>query len=214
MPSGAGDQFKFPEPQPLTHSIVPVLLRITREWIFCHIPDPSSPSSSAGCHILLCWSHGREPCRGTHLSSSHPLHQHWEGSPGCWCFHAAPSGGEQGLQGPSCSSLLLSGAQTLQEKLPWKWQLQQGAGSRTRPERWGQQSHCLEQDMARVTQPARQGREANWVNEGANPDRCSCRALSDSQHSQTGTSPPSPTSEGSSWRTRPLEGKLAAAQTY
>lgn len=118
MPSGAGDQFKFPEPQPLTHSIVPVLLRITREWIFCHIPDPSSPSSSAGCHILLCWSHGREPCGGTLLSSSHPLHQHWEGSPGCWCFHAAPSGGEQGLQGPSCSSLLLSGAQDAAGKAP------------------------------------------------------------------------------------------------
>lgn len=60
---------------------------------------------------------------------------HWDGSSGYWRFHAAPSGGEQGLQG-SLLILLLTGAQTLQEKLPWKWQLQQRAESRTSLEGW------------------------------------------------------------------------------
>lgn len=182
MPSGAGDQFKFPEPQSLTHSIVPVLLRITRERIFCHIPDPSSPSSSAGCHILLCWSHGQEPCRETRLTSSLPLHQPWDGSSGVSTqLHL-----ELRLQGPSRSSLSLSAAQTLQEKLPWKRQLQQRAGSRTRLEGWGKQSHCLDWDVAQVTQvtqpPGRGGRQTRLMScvlngPRANPDCCSCRGL-------------------------------------
>lgn len=94
MPSGAGDQFKFPEPRSLTHSIVPVLLRINREWIFCHIPDPAPlPAVLAA---TSCSAGVVEGDTSEQLPSPPP---HWDGSSGYWRSHAAPSGGEQGLQG-------------------------------------------------------------------------------------------------------------------
>ncbi|RLV84247.1 hypothetical protein DV515_00016307 [Chloebia gouldiae] len=154
MPSGAGDQFKFPEPGSLTHSIVPVPLGISREWIFCHIPDPSSPSSRAGCHLLLCWSHGQEPCRGTRLTSSHPLHS---------------TGMDPLAAGASCSPLGRgAGTPGLFVLIPVahcrKGSLGSGSSNtelRVKPD-WKDEENKVT-DMAQVTQPQRGGRQTGLM---------------------------------------------------